>query len=253
MRHFTGFNPTPRPLKARVGSRSASSPTVSEAVTQSPVAPNPYVGPIPTPVIGQGGEFKNLGACVVALKDAVESLSGQRGDPANRAVIFKDLVDYGILSEAALGSANGVLSVAPRSTVVPYGFTPADLAGTNSTTGVMLGLGITVTTGLTGSLLVGVTGAMQLTGTVEANTGHVEVRVSSDLVAVPANGAAPSGVVVGTPLDMTELANIARQPFAYTAVHYGFDPLTPVWLDLVQAVSAGDVALFDLNITVLGV
>lgn len=102
MRHRTNFDPTPRPI-----TRAASSPTVSEAVTNAPVKPNPYVPPIPPLAFDSTGETRNLTAAILALKAAVESLAGQRGDIANRAVTFKDLVDYGLLSAAALRSPNG--------------------------------------------------------------------------------------------------------------------------------------------------
>jgi hypothetical protein len=48
-----------------------------------------------------------LRACVEALKSSVESLAGQRGDAANRAVTFRDLVSFGVISPAALQSSSG--------------------------------------------------------------------------------------------------------------------------------------------------
>jgi hypothetical protein len=58
-------------------------------------------------VFDQTGQIRNIGACVTALKACVESLSGQRGDLPNRAVTFKDLVDFGVLSPQAVKSLNG--------------------------------------------------------------------------------------------------------------------------------------------------
>jgi hypothetical protein len=52
-------------------------------------------------------EVNNLRACVEALKSSVESLAGQRGDAANRAVTFRDLVSFGVISPAALQSSSG--------------------------------------------------------------------------------------------------------------------------------------------------
>jgi hypothetical protein len=46
-------------------------------------------------------------ACLVALKAGVESLTGQRGEANNRAVTFKDLVQYGILDQSAVTSPRG--------------------------------------------------------------------------------------------------------------------------------------------------
>jgi hypothetical protein len=49
----------------------------------------------------------NLAACVMALKAGVESLGGMRGKPADRAVTFNDLIDFGILTKSAVQSPNG--------------------------------------------------------------------------------------------------------------------------------------------------
>lgn len=70
--------------------------------TSTPL-PNPFTPPIPAPA----EEIRNLVACAEALKTAVESLGGQRGDPSNRAVTFNDLIDYGILNQAAVNSPRG--------------------------------------------------------------------------------------------------------------------------------------------------
>jgi hypothetical protein len=64
---------------------------------------NPFTPPIPVPT----AEVNNLRACVEALKSSVESLAGQRGDAANRAVTFRDLVSFGVISPAALQSSSG--------------------------------------------------------------------------------------------------------------------------------------------------
>lgn len=96
------FNPTPQP-------RQPNTPVVSLALTgvKTPL-PNAYTPPVPSVVFDNTGQVRNLGACITALKACTDSLTGQRGDLSNRAVTFKDLVDYGVLSQGAVGSPNGL-------------------------------------------------------------------------------------------------------------------------------------------------
>lgn len=102
MRTRTAFNAAPR-VSLRV-----VKPTTSQAVTGSLTpSPNPYTSAIPPLVTDAIGDLRNLAAVVTALKAAVESLTGQRGDLPNRAVTFKDLVDFELLSPSAVRSANG--------------------------------------------------------------------------------------------------------------------------------------------------
>ena len=80
------------------------SPPASIALTGSLTpSPNAYTPPIPQPTT----DPQNTLACVTALKACVESLTGQRGDLPNRAVTFKDLVSYGILTPQAVSSSDG--------------------------------------------------------------------------------------------------------------------------------------------------
>jgi len=71
-----------------------------------PVA-NPYVQPIPQPA----ADLNNLAACVMALKNNVENLTGFRGNRPDRAVLFTDLINYGLLDASAVGSQNGSAGV----------------------------------------------------------------------------------------------------------------------------------------------
>jgi len=123
MRPRSAFKPGIRP---HAMPRATSQPPVSQAVTGSLTpSPNPYVPPIPSLVADATGQVRNVSAVIAALKAAVESLAGQRGDFPNRAVTFKDLVDYEILSPAAVRSATG--SGAIQGAVGPAG--PAGPAG----------------------------------------------------------------------------------------------------------------------------
>jgi hypothetical protein len=78
----------------------------SRQSTTTPPA-NRFTSPIPQPA--QNGE--NLLATLVALKNSVESLSGQRGPADTRAVTFRDLMDYGILLPSAVRSSNGSIVI----------------------------------------------------------------------------------------------------------------------------------------------
>lgn len=55
---------------------------------------NPNIGPIPLP--SQVPE--SVLNTVISLKEAVESLAGQRGVSTNRAVTFNDLVQLGLVT-----------------------------------------------------------------------------------------------------------------------------------------------------------
>lgn len=67
---------------------------------------NPNVPAIPVPTPGAG-----LFPTVRALKDGVESLSGQRGSILDRAVTFNDLVRMGLITESAATSPTGSTTV----------------------------------------------------------------------------------------------------------------------------------------------
>lgn len=102
-RHIRGFNPTPR-----ISIPRPNAIPVSEAFTgASTPSPNPYTSPVPTLVYDATGQIRNMPTVINSLRSTVESLIGQRGDLPNRAVIFKDLVDYGLLSPDAIRSPNG--------------------------------------------------------------------------------------------------------------------------------------------------
>jgi Collagen triple helix repeat (20 copies) len=97
-----------RPPRVRMTRSGTQQPPVSEALTGSiNPSPNPYTPPIPSLVADSTGQIRNFSAVVAALKACVESLAGQRGDFPNRAVTFKDLIDYGILSPGAVRSSQG--------------------------------------------------------------------------------------------------------------------------------------------------
>lgn len=101
---------------------------------------NPNVPAIPVPTPGAG-----VFPTVRALKEGLESLSGQRGVLLDRAVTFRDMVRMGVITEEAAASPTGSTTVvttieAPRNYVTPedYG---AIGDGTSRPAGTHLGLG----------------------------------------------------------------------------------------------------------------
>lgn len=238
MRARTAFNPRPTPRLA--------TPSVSASVIGTPVQPNPYVSPIPPLAYDEMGQLRNMAAAVGALKDAVESLSGNRGDTANRAVTFKDLVDYGVLSAEALSSPRGTLA-----SVVPAYFTPADPVGTSvAEPGVMMGLKAAFQPGANGAFVVGAAGACTSDGPL-GTVAVIRVRVGT--AGPPEHGDPPSGVVIGTPVVLDVVASGSRMSWAFTGVGLNYDRLVPVWLDISLATDFGTATLSFVNITTLGV
>jgi len=84
-----------RPRTVTPGSQHRQSTTYPAA--------NPYTPAIPQP----SENLPNLAACVSAIKENVESLTGQRGEASNRAATFNDLVFYGLLTPGAISSPTG--------------------------------------------------------------------------------------------------------------------------------------------------
>jgi hypothetical protein len=66
-----------------------------------PLDPIPGVPAIPQP----GETFESLVTSVNALKQAVENMSGQIGDPLDRVVTFRDLIRLNLISVPAAASS----------------------------------------------------------------------------------------------------------------------------------------------------
>jgi hypothetical protein len=241
MRTRSAFNPRPQP-------RLVTSQTVSKTTPGGTVGVNPDTPPIPPLSFDQIGSVRNLGAILTALKDAMESLTGQRGDPANRAVTFKDLVNYGVLTPQALTSAGGNTPLA----VIPAYFTPADPGGSSvAPPGIMMGTKCVFAVGINGAFLVGASGYCASGGSV-GSLARIEVRVGTD-DPPPENGEAPRGNLIGVPITITEVAAGARMNWAFTGVGLNYIPLTPVWLDFTLATDSGTALMGSINVTTLGV
>jgi hypothetical protein len=241
MRTRAAFNPRPQP-------RLVSAQAVSAPTPGALVRANPNTSPIPPLAFGQAGELRNLGAIITALKGGMESLTGQRGDPANRAVTFKDLVNYGVLTPQALTSFGGNTPL----TVIPAYFTPADPDGSSvNLPGIMMGTKCVFAVGVTGAFLVGVSGYCASSGAV-GSFAWIEVRVGTD-DPPPENAEVPRGNLIGVPITITEVAVGARMNWAFTGVGLDYTPLAPVWLDFSLATNSGTALLGSINVTTLGV
>ena len=97
--------------------------------------PNPNVPQIPQPIA-------NLGALVTiaqALKQGVDSLAGNRGDPLGRAVTFSDLIGLKLLTAPAAISDTGVGTTVGTSVVYPYLISGFSGPGALSPSQVLLG------------------------------------------------------------------------------------------------------------------
>lgn len=121
---------------------------------------------------------------------------------------------------------------------------PADPTGTTSTTGVMMGLAGSITTG-TGRIFV------IITGTMADNTlndgSKVQIRYGTGTA--PANGDALTGTAVGSAQRMTEAAASALGALCVAAVITGLTLDTAYWLDLsLAAITGGTANVYDVNI-----
>ncbi len=87
-------------------------------------APNKNVPAVPQPFT----EVGSLAYVAKALKEGMDSLSGQRGLPTDRAVTFNDLIAYGVLTATQVGNAPSPSSAAARPYVVTGFSGPGALA-----------------------------------------------------------------------------------------------------------------------------
>jgi hypothetical protein len=90
----------------RPTARTVTPGTQSRQASTFPAA-NPYTPAIPQP----SENLSNLASCVSALKESVESLTGQRGEASNRAATFNDLVFFGLLTPEAINSPTGGVEI----------------------------------------------------------------------------------------------------------------------------------------------
>lgn len=123
--------------------------------------------------------------------------------------------------------------------------TSASPTGTTSLTGVMMGLGAALTPGTSSQVSVLVTGQMQNT---TLNDG-VTVQVAYGTGSAPANGAAPTGTLVGSVQSFTEVVVGLSSGFAVGALVTGLIPGTAYWFDVqVAAVTGGTASVTGVTV-----
>ncbi len=117
---------------------------------------------------------------------------------------------------------------------------------TSSATLVMMGLAGSITPTNTGTVLVTIFGSMQNT----AVGGQCAIRLRHGSGSAPANGAALTGTVVGSPQTLTMDSSATPHPFSLTVVISGLALSTARWLDAsFGADGVNTCTPFDVNVT----
>lgn len=199
---------------------------------------NPNIGQIPNP------GPQSLQQSVEAIKQAVDSLAGFRGDQLGRAVTFNDLIRLGLTTELAARSDRGASQLITSQFV-----TPADPTMTASAIGVMMGLGASLLAypGPTGALVVAFTGDCSI----DTNGAQGRIRARMAAGTPPANGDALTGATLGQPQELIVAAANQKLPFAIIVSISMLSPVQQVWFDLSLATSAGNALIENLNVTIL--
>ncbi len=112
---------------------------------------------------------------------------------------------------------------------------PADPAGSTSTTGVMMGLAGSITPATTGRILFMITGDVGNTG----NAITVTIQLYQGTGSAPANGAAITGSAVGGAQKFITAAAAQKVPFGVCALVTGLTLGTAYWFDVSLASSSG--------------
>ena len=124
--------------------------------------------------------------------------------------------------------------------------TPADPAGTTSTTGVMMGLAGAITPLTSTRVLV------TISGQISNNTVNdgVTVALRTGTGGAPTNGAALTGTVQGASQTFTALIAAQKDGFSISAIVTGLTIGTAIWIDAsLAAITAGTATLTNTTIT----
>ena len=153
----------------------------------------------------------------------------------NGGVTLQQNQGAGALQTLNLPTITATQTVAVQPTVTQA--SPANPAGTASTTGVMMGLAGSFTPVVTGRVLI------VLTGNCHNNTAGDGCTVSGryGTGAAPTNGSALTGTVIGSKFTTSATAN-ADVGFAVIAIVTGLALGAAIWLDLSLAAFTGGTA-----------
>jgi hypothetical protein len=125
--------------------------------------------------------------------------------------------------------------------------TPANPAGTSSTTGVMMGLAILYTPKSTGRVKVTLAGLLANNTAGDGATANLQYGTG----AAPANGAAPAGTAAGNVVTETSPAAGQTNAVVLQAVISGLTVGTQYWLDvLLAAVTGGTASISNIAVTI---
>lgn len=128
--------------------------------------------------------------------------------------------------------------------------TPADPTGTNSTTGLMMGLAGAITPTVTGKVLITMSGSMLN----DTNTDGAKIQIRTGTGAAPANGDALTGTARGNIVSMVNSVAGQRMPFSVNAVVTGLTVGTAYWIDAgLAAITGGTASAKDISISVVEV
>lgn len=123
--------------------------------------------------------------------------------------------------------------------------TPANPAGTTSTTTVMAGLGVLITPQTSGRVKVFISGEVNN----DTAGDGVFLQAAYGTGTPPANGSAATGTVVGKSKLLLSSAAGQQQSFALITVVTGLTVGTQIWVDLqFQAVTGGTASVVNLMI-----
>src|SRR6266705_2914519 len=121
----------------------------------------------------------------------------------------------------------------------PLQYSPSNPTGTTSSTGVMMGLGNSITPIGTGRLSITISGTIFNAGGV-GDGAKVQIRQGSG--SLPTNGAALTGTAVGGQVQFVSSTTAERVPFALQAVVTGFTPGVAIWIDVALYATVGGTA-----------
>lgn len=149
---------------------------------------------------------------------------------------------YGI---AVSGTTNATIA---KATTATLNGSPSNPASTSSTTGVMMGLGVTtcrITTTYGTQLDVSFDG--NVSNNTAGNTGVIGVRYGTG--AGPANGAALTGTLIGNTPIFGNGSGTYQPPFGVRRLITGLSPATTYWIDLSLSASANTSTMGNVTCT----